>query len=230
MPVALCLLPWDEIGGVRPDVPLLDRSRFDQVFCIDGGSDDGTIPFLESNGVPVFRQTAKGLNQACYDAFDRCTCDALVLFHPKGTVPVGDAYRFRPLFERGFGLVVASRMAKGARNEEDGRLLKPRKWFVLLLALAARLALCREGEAVRDVLHGFRGMTREAFARMPRTDGGCTIDLEMVCHAYRERISRTEFPTRESPRLGGATHFRAWRTGRRLLRSLWTEIRRRPAP
>lgn len=229
MTVALCLLTWNEIDGVRHDVPLLDRTRFDQVFCIDGGSTDGTTEYLQGHGIPIYPQSAKGLNQACYDAFDHCSCDALVLFHPKGTVPTEDVYRFRPLFEQGFEFIVASRMMKGARNEEDGRLVKPRKWFVLLLAWAARIALRREGNGVRDVLHGFRGMTKGAFGRMPRTNGGCTIDLEMVCHAYRANLRRIEFPTRESPRIGGQTHFKAWRTGKRLLRSLWTEVRRRPA-
>ena len=227
MTVALCLLTWNEIDGVRHDVPLIDRSKFDQIYCIDGGSTDGTVEYLEGCGIPVCRQTAKGLNQACWDGAEKCDCDAFVFFHPKGTIPVEDAYRFRAFYEEGYEFIVGSRMMKGAHNEEDGRLLKPRQWFVLATGLAAKLLFKREGNAVWDTLHGFRGMTKRAFLSMPKTDGKVTIDMEMVCHAYKARLRRIEFPTAESPRLGGSTHFKAWSTGRQILKCLWRECWRK---
>ena len=177
MKVALCLVTWNEIDGVRHDVPLLDRSKFDQVYCIDGGSTDGTVEYLEGCGIPVYRQTAKGLNQACWDGAEKCECDAFVFFHPKGTIPVEDAYRFREFYEQGYEFVVGSRMMKGAHNEEDSKLFKPRKWFVLATGLAARILFKREGNTVWDTLHGFRGMTKRAFLSMPKTDGRVTIDI-----------------------------------------------------
>ena len=99
MKIALCLLTWNEIDGVRHDVPMIDRSKFDQIYCIDGGSTDGTVEYLESAGIPVHRQSAKGLNQACWDGAEKCECDAFVFFHPKGTIPVEDTCRFRAFFE-----------------------------------------------------------------------------------------------------------------------------------
>jgi len=109
MTVALCLLAWNEIDGVKHDVPLIDKIKFGQVYCIDGGSTDGTVEYLQQNGIAVYRQSAKGLNQACWDGAERCTCDAFVFFHPKGTIPVEDAYRFRAFFEDGYEFIVASR-------------------------------------------------------------------------------------------------------------------------
>ena len=138
MKVALCLITWNEIEGCKHDVPQIDRSKFDEIYCIDGGSTDGTIEYLESQGIPVYRQTAKGLNQACKDGADHCHCDAFVFFHPKGSIPVEDAYKFRKFYEDGYEFVVGSRMMKGARNEEDDKLIKPRKWFVLCLGLLQR--------------------------------------------------------------------------------------------
>ena len=83
MTVALCLLTWNEIDGVQHDVPLIDRSKFDQIYCIDGGSTDGTVEYLESQGIPIYQQTAKGINQACLDGVSHCQCDAFVFYHPK---------------------------------------------------------------------------------------------------------------------------------------------------
>lgn len=227
MTVALCLITWNEIDGVKHDVPLIDRSKFDQIYCIDGGSTDGTMEFLEERGIPVYRQTAKGINQACIDAVDHCECDAFVFYHPKGTIPVEDTYKFRAFYEQGYEFVVGSRMMKGAHNEEDDKLFRPRKWFVLGTGLAAKVLFKREGNTVWDTLHGFRGMTTDAFKKLGISNSPSSIDIEMVCRSYKFRIKRIEFPTSESPRIGGATHFKAFATGKKIIRYMFWEIGRK---
>ena len=226
MTVALCLITWNEIDGVKHDVPLIDRRQFEQIYCIDGGSTDGTVEYLKESGISVYPQTAKGLNQACIDGANHCNCDAFVFFHPKGTIPVADTYRFRGFFEDGYELVVGSRMMRESVNEEDGHLLKPRKWFVLSLSTLAAILFKREGNTVWDCLHGFRGMTVSAFNQLSISDFNPSIDIEMVCRSYKFRIRRIEFPTRESARLGGETHFKAFATGKKLLRYVFWEIGR----
>ncbi len=226
MTVALCLITWNEIDGVRHDIPLIDRTKFEQIYCIDGGSTDGTVEYLEENGIPVYYQTARGLNQACIDGVAHCNCDAFVFFHPKGTIPVEDTYKFRPFFEEGYELVVGSRMMKESVNEEDGHLFKPRKWFVLGLSTLAVLLFKKEGNTIWDCLHGFRGMTSGAFKSLNISDFNPSVDIEMVCRAYKHRIRRIEFPTKESARLGGETHFKAFATGKKLLKYIIWEIRR----
>lgn len=226
MTVALCLITWNELDGVKHDIPLIDRSQFDQILCLDGGSTDGTVEYLKEQGIEVFTQQKKGLNQACIEAVDHCTCDAFVFFHPKGTIPVEDTYRFRAFYEQGYEFVVGSRMMKDSVNEEDGHLLKPRKWFVLCLGLAAKILFKREGNTVWDTLHGFRGMTVEAFKKLTISDMNPSVDIEMVCRSYKFRMKRIEFPTTETARIGGETHFKAWATGKKLLKYLWWEIGR----
>lgn len=226
MRVALCLITWNELEGCRHDVPLIDRTKFEEIYCIDGGSTDGTVEYLKEQGIAVYRQTAKGLNQACKDGADRCSCDAFVFYHPKGSIPVEDTYRFRRYFEEGYDLVVGSRMMRGAENEEDGKLLKPRKWFVLFLGTAASLLFRREGYYVRDVLHGFRGMKKSSFQKLQISDRSPSVDIEMVCRSYKLRMKRTEFPTKEKARIAGNTHFKAFPTGKKLLKYLIWEIGR----
>lgn len=226
MTIALCLITWNELEGCKHDVPLIDRSKFDEIYCIDGGSTDGTVEYLEGQGIKVYRQTAKGLNQACKDGCDRCSSDAFVFYHPKGTIPVEDTYRFRAFFEEGYDFVVGSRMMKGAHNEEDSKILKPRKWFVLALGLLAKILFKKEGNTVWDTLHGFRGMTVEAFKRCDISDMSPSIDIEMVCRSYKLKLKRIEFPTTELPRIAGESHFKAWATGKKLLKYMAWEIRR----
>lgn len=226
MRISLILITWNELEGCKHDIPLIDRSKFDEIFCIDGGSTDGTVEYLTEQGIPVFRQSAKGLNQACKDGCNHCTTDAFVFYHPKGTIPVEDTYKFRDYYEQGYEFVVGSRMMKGAHNEEDDRFFKPRKWFVIGLGLLAKILFKREGNTVWDTLHGFRGMTVDAFKRCDISDMSPSIDIEMVCRSYKLKLKRIEFPTTELPRLAGESHFKAFATGKKLLKYMIYEIKR----
>ena len=226
MKISLCLLVWNEIEGCKHDAPKIPREAFDEIYAVDGGSTDGTVGYLEAQGIPAFRQPKKGLNAAYVHAVERSTCDAIVVFFPKGTNPTASLLKFRPLFEAGYDLVIASRNISGGKNEEDGRLLKPRKWSIVALAVLAGLVWRREGFFVRDVLHGFKGFTVSAFKKMAPLDYGMSIDIEMVIRAYRLRLKRVEFPTIEEPRFYGQTHFRFLSTGVNLAKYLWHELNR----
>jgi glycosyltransferase involved in cell wall biosynthesis len=226
MKISLCLIVWNERQGCMLDVPKLPRDAFDEIYAVDGGSTDGTVEYLQSQGITVHRQPKRGLNAAYVHANDVSNCDAVVVFFPKTTTPTEDLRKFRPLFEQGNELIIASRQIAGAINEEDAGLWRPRKWAVRGLALLAAVIWRREGYWVRDVLHGFKGWKRSAFSCMKILDYGLSIDIEMVVRAYKLRIKRTEFPTTETARNYGETHFKIWPTGKRLLGYLWYEIRR----
>jgi glycosyltransferase involved in cell wall biosynthesis len=226
MKISLCLLVWNEVEGCKLDVPCLPMHAFDEVYAVDGGSTDGTVEYLESLGIPVYRQPKKGLNAAYVHAVDKSRCEAVVVMFPKGTISTSSLLFFRPFLEGGNALVIASRNIKGAHNEEDGRLIKPRKWGVLCLATLAALLWRREGYFVRDVLHGYKGFSIEAFRKMNPSDVGLSIDIEMVVRAYRLRLPRCEFPVTETTRPHGNTHFMLFPTAMKLGRYLWQEIRR----
>jgi glycosyltransferase involved in cell wall biosynthesis len=224
--LTLCLLTWNEIDGCRHDVPRLPIDQFEEVYAIDGGSTDGTCEYLTSFGIPVHRQELPGYNGAYVSAFRRCTTDALLMFHPKGSIDPTTVLQVRTLLEHGADLVIASRLMAGGANEEDDRLFKPRKWFVEGLGLAASLVWKREGQRIRDVLHGYRAMRRDAFFAISPLATGVSMDLEIVVRCYKKRLRRVEFPVQERPPLSGETHFKAFPTGAKLLRYLWFELGR----
>jgi glycosyltransferase involved in cell wall biosynthesis len=228
--LTLCLLTWNEIDGCKNDVPKLPLGEFEEVYAVDAGSSDGTVEYLRSQGIVVHQQPVRGYNQAYHCAFDKCTTDALILFHPKGGIDPSSVARFRPLLEEGHDLVIASRMSRGARNEEDDKWLRPRKWFVEGLGLLTWLIWSRNGPIIWDVLHGMRAMRRARFLDIDPLPSGLSIDLEMVVRSYRLSFSVVEFPIAETARIEGNTHFSAWPTGKLLLGYLLWEFGRVPSP
>jgi len=224
--ISLCLIVWNELSGCQTDVPRLPLDKFEEVFVIDGGSTDGTVEYLTCRGIKVYRQEKPGLNAAYVQANRLATGDAVVSFFPKGTLPVEDLLKFRPLFEQGYEIVIASRQLPESVNEEDVSWWRPRKWAVLLLAIMAACVWRREGALIRDVLHGFKGWTRSAFQKMEILDHGLSIDIEMVVRSYKLRINRIEFPTTENSRGYGETHYKILPTGKRLIVYLWFELLR----
>jgi len=223
--ISLALVVRNEVTGCRIDLPNLPLAHFDEVYAIDGGSTDGTVEFLEAAGILVYRQPKPSLNYAYHHAVEKSKCDATVAFFPKGTIPPEQLLNFRPLLESGNGLVVASRMIQGAHNEEDDRIIRPRKWGVLALSLICSILWRREGNRIYDVLHGVKGFQNVAFCSMQVSEIGVTVDLEMVVRAYRKRIPRCEFPVTETARSHGASNFPIFRTGKKLIRFLIHEIR-----
>ena len=226
--VALCLLTWNELEGCKLDVPKIDLKKFDQVYAVDGGSDDGTIECMEEQGIEVMKQPVSGYNQAYLYAFQQCKCDALVLFHPKGTTSVEDLYKFKGYFEQGYSLVIASRMLDESSNEEDTSLFRPRKWFVRIIALYSYILWGQFKDRILwDVLHGYRGMRVTDFNKLSILEAGISVDIEMVVRSYKSDLSYVEFPTKENSRVYGKTHFPAFSSGFNILKYLIFEIGRK---
>ena len=227
MKLGLCLMTFNELEGCKIDVPKLPRAEFDEIFSMDGGSRDGTVEYLAGAGIPVLHQVRQGYNMAYIEAFALTSAEALVVYHPKGTIDPAALISFRPHFEAGADLVIASRIIRGAVNEEDEKLFKPRKWFVMCLSLLSAALWHRSGPMIRDVLHGFRGMRVDRFRAIELTPVGLSADLEMIVAGYRLGLTMTEFPVVEKRRLHSATHFRALPTGIKLLKYLSAELSRR---
>lgn len=224
--ISLCLLTWNELEGCKFDIPRLAESFFHEIYAVDGGSTDGTVEYLESKGVPVYRQPVKSLNAAYHHAVNLCAGDNLVVFFPKGTIDPSCTLEISRALDRGNDFVVASRNIQGGKNEEDTMFFRPRKCGVALLSFFSSLIWRREGPRIHDVLHGVKGFNIAAFKRMNIAATGLSIDLEMVIRSYRLRIPHTEIPVVEKSRIAGDTHFKILPTAKQLALFLWRELTR----
>jgi glycosyltransferase involved in cell wall biosynthesis len=223
--VSLVFVTKNEEEGVRAILPQMDLSLYTEVFAVDGRSKDGTCEALESYGVKVFQQSTPGLGAATLEARQHCKTDAMIFFHPDGNEDFQDIPKFLEYLDLGYELVIASRMIKGAYNEDDSKIFRIRKWANLGFALLSNTLFGSRKCRVSDVVQGFRAISTAAFDRLNLDQTNCTIDYQMVIRSLKARLRIAEFPTHEGHRIAGATNFASIPTGIAEVKMLLREIR-----
>jgi glycosyltransferase involved in cell wall biosynthesis len=224
MKIALCILTYDEVECVSKVIPGLDTSEFGEVFVVDGGSTDGTLDVYKRYGIRVIPQTSRGRGEAFRLAEQSTNADAIVYFSPDGNEDSKDFKKFRPLLEKGVDIVIASRMMKGAFNEEDTSWWRPRKWVNNIFNLIANLLWNRSGVYVTDSINGYRAIKRGLVAALKQDAIGYTIEYQNTIRALKMGLKILEFPTYEGQRVAGGTKAHSFRTGIQFLKCLWKEV------
>jgi len=225
--IALVCLSFNEVEGLKellPKVSNPEACNVDEIFAVDGGSTDGSLDLYEKYGVKVLNQTSRGRGEAMRLAAQSTDAECLIFFSPDGNEDYKDISKFRQFFQEGHDLVIASRMMKGARNEEDEQLVRLRKWANKAFNLAANFFFRKAGPYVTDSINGFRGMRRTWLLNLNTDAVGYTIEFQMTMRALQERQKIIEFPTVEGNRIGGESKALAVPTGLRFLKCLWREI------
>ena len=219
----LVLLTFNEIEALPKIFDKIPRACADELLAVDGGSRDGTREFLESRGVLVLDQPRRGRGVAFRVAAEKAKADVLVYFSPDGNEDPADIPRLFAKLEEGCDIVIASRMMKGAFNEEDVHWFRPRKWVNQSFTLIANL-LWNRGPYVTDTINGFRAVRRDAFPKMGCDADGFVIEYQMSIRAMKKGLKVAELPTHEGPRLGGQSTAESLPTGIVFVKQLWREL------
>lgn len=225
MKLSLVLLTLDERPGLEATFDRIPRDAVDEVLAVDGGSRDGTLEFFASRGVAVHGQARRGRGEAFRVAFERAGGDALIFFSPDGNEDPADVVKFRPLLDAGNDMVIATRMVRGAHNEEDEQRLRWRKWANNGFNLMANAAWNRGSPFVTDAINGFRAITRDAWRRLAPDGPGYTIEYQTTIRALKLGLRIAEFPTHEGPRVDQREGSPSLDTGLAFLRLFARELR-----
>ena len=225
MGITLVLLSYNEIDGTKA---LLDKIPFDAVdeyFAVDGGSTDGTREYLTEKGIKIVDQKSKGRGEAFRIAFQEAKNGNLGFVSLDGNEDLDDIKKFRGYFDQGADMIIASRMMKESRNEEDDQFFKWRKWANNAFNLLINILWNRgPNKYIYDSINGFRGITRNAWEKMNPDGAGYTIEYQTTIRALKLKLKVAEFPTIEHDRIGGESYAKAIPTGIKFLKLLWHEI------
>lgn len=226
MRIALALINYNERPSLERLLPRLipiSAHGLIEVFCVDGGSGDGSQKLLLDWGIPVHTQVTAGRGSAMREALNIARSDALIFMSTDGNEDVKDLWRFRQGLESGNDLVIASRMMNGARNEEDSELFRPRKWANNAFNQLANTLFNRSGHFVTDSINGFRAVRVDSARALNLSASGFTLEYQMTIRAMQKGFRIAEFPTEEFPREFGTTRARSIPTGLRFISCLIRE-------
>lgn len=226
MKITLVILTLNEIVGLKKLFDQIPLDAVDEVFAVDGGSNDGTVEFFKDKGISVHSQNVKGRGEAFRVAFKKAEKgDALIFFSPDGNEDPADIPKFRTYLDEGHDIVIGTRMVKGAHNEEDENLFPIRKWVNNAFTLIANLLWNRSGHYVTDTINGYRAITKKAWNLVALDGPGYTIEYQGSIRAMKIGLRIAEFPTYESNRIDNGLGSPSFYTGLAFLRLLTYEIK-----
>ncbi|OGW95544.1 MAG: hypothetical protein A2Y04_02105 [Omnitrophica WOR_2 bacterium GWC2_45_7] len=228
MKIGFVILSFNEVDGLTHYLPSIARMVNEtplNIFAVDGGSKDGSVQLYQKYKIPYYIQEKKGRGEAFKLAFEKCADDALIFFSPDGNEDIADVPKFCARLSEGADMIIASRMRKGAQNEEDHLIFKWRKWVNQTFTLIANILWNRSGRYVTDSINGFRAIRRDAWAKLRMTAGDYTVEYQSTIRAFKLHLKIMEFPTIERQRLGGESNAKSLPTGIRFLKLLLQEIR-----
>jgi glycosyltransferase involved in cell wall biosynthesis len=221
---SLVILTFNEIEATPKIWDTIPLSGADEVFCVDGGSTDGTIEFMKSKGIRVVVQDRRGRGRGFQLGVREAQGEHIVFFSTDGNEDPNDILKLFALLEEGYDMAIASRMMPGAFNEEDVHLWRPRKWVNNAFTLGANLLFNRR-QALTDTINGYRGVSKAAFERMGIDVDGFDVEFTMSIRAMKLGLRVAEFPTREGARVGGVSTAESWKTGVVFVKRFLHEMR-----
>lgn len=217
----LVILTWNEIDGLRKIFDKIPIEQIDEVFAIDPGSTDGTLDFYKEKGMKFIIQDIKGRGEAFRIGFKEAKNDNLVFFSPDGNENPEDILKIFRHLEEGYDMVIASRFMKGARCDEDDKIMKIRKFGNKAFTKIANIMF--RGD-LTDSINGFRGIKKEAFEKINPEAHHFGIEFQISIRAMKNKMKIYEFPTIERERFGGESTARSFKVGYQFIGLLVKEF------
>lgn len=208
---SLWLPVLNEIEALKVVCPKINKSLFNEILAIDGGSTDGTIEYCKQQGYKVLHQPNQknGLTDAEDYAYHNTNTDIVIFFTPDGNALPELLPELCDKMREGYDMIIVSRYKDGAKSFDDTYVTgfgnKLFTWMVNTIF---------KGKYT-DVLVGYRGYKKSAIERMKlynstnehwlrkRFFNMNSWELGASIRAAKLKLKVTELSGSEPPRIGG---------------------------
>jgi glycosyltransferase involved in cell wall biosynthesis len=184
------------------------------IFVYDNNSTDRTRQVAIDAGAIVRCELLQGKGNVVRRMFADIEADAYVLVDGDGTYDPESAPRMvEMLLQQSLDLVNGARVATTVAAYRPGHALGNR----LLTGTVAAIF----GDRIRDMLSGYRAMSRRFVKSFPALAHGFETETELAVHALELRlpIAEVDTPYRDRP-AGSQSKLRTFRDGFRILRTI----------
>ena len=205
----LLLTTLNEIDGMKAIYPKIDKSLFNKIIVLDGGSTDGTIQYAIDNNIDYYIQKQKGFRHAYFEILPRIDTSHIITFSPDGnSIPE----LLQPLIEKtneGYEMVIVSRYKDNAKSYDDDLITGFGNWlfrflinFLYQSKLTDPMVIYRSYE--KNLISKL-DLTNEKFYSLPEKILNTKISWEplMSIRSGKYNIKRAEIPGDEPERIGG---------------------------
>jgi glycosyltransferase involved in cell wall biosynthesis len=206
------------LGWVMRRLPI----EVDEVILVDGNSSDRTIEVALSirADTVVVNDRVPGKGAALRAGFAAATGDYVVMLDADGSMDPIEIKAFTAALDAGHDLVKGSRFLGNGGTSDISPLRQLGN--VALLTMANVLFRTRQ----TDLCYGYAAFRREAIIPLALDAQGFEIESQLFLRAIANRLSVTEIPSFEAPRISGTSNLHTFRDGWRVFRSIVREWRR----
>jgi glycosyltransferase involved in cell wall biosynthesis len=213
------LLPTlNEIEAAQVLVPQIRREWVDEIIVIDGGSTDGTVEYMQSQGLTVHAQSKRGYGQGMLQGMHIASGEIVVEFMADGNSIPADIPRIIEKMREGYDLVIGSRYLGAAKSEDDDWLTALGNWlFTKIVNVLFRAHYT-------DVLTGFRAYRRSKALGLDFDAVGLSWPCQSSMRFARAGYRVTEISASEPPRIGGERKMRPFTTGWEIVKLIMRDF------
>lgn len=216
-PTVTLLLPTlNEIDGFRAIFPTIDRTLFDDILVVDGGSTDGTVEYALSQGLRIMTQLRKGLGFGVMDAVATLETDCVIEFSMDGNCMIEQLPELVAKLREGYEMVGISRYLPPAKSYDDNTVTAFGNWMF------SKMIRFLGPFPITDALNMYRGFHKK-IVQFPEFEAflqGPVFEPLIAAVANARRVRIMEIPGDEPARIGGASKMRVFYNGSCILKMI----------
>lgn len=226
--ISVVIPAYNEEASIGRVVEEFQRPPVHEVLVVDNGSQDRTVAEATARGARVLSERRKGYGHALKRGLDEAAGDIILLTEADGTFKAKDVPKVLE-YLKDADLVVGTRTTTQL-IEQGANMNALLRWGNVAVGKLIQLLWWRQGTRFTDVGCTFRGIWREAYAKLRERLGasGPEFSPEMMVEALRARLRIIEIPVSYSKRVSGESkHSGGWKKVRTALRMIRLILRKR---